>query len=667
MANQKEPPSQLTANVSSVTYGRANPSGPPASRPFPDDPRQALAEAQRYIQAGCAREALDLCRHVLAARPDHPAALHMGGLLALQVGEPGEAVDLLARTTKIDPDNPAIHLQLGAAQGAQGQLEAALASFRRAIGLKPDLADGHYNLGLTLHRQGCFREACEAFREAARLQPDSAPIHDGLGRSLRETGALDEALGELRLACELDPSAAAFHNNLGNLRTRIGDHHGAVASLRRAAELAPGLAEISNNLGNALFRLHQADEALEAFRKAVRLAPENAAFHANLAYALDGHNLPDEAGKAAATALSLDPDQPRAQLVQARLGVRHGNLEQARQDLLRLRRNGPPDDIVADAARDLGEVLDRLGLYDAAFKAFLDCNAHQAARPLAARFDREDYPGLVERNRSLFDGEMVSRWSRVAPEGFPAPVFLVGFPRSGTTLMERVIGAHPRFVTSDEQPWLERTIAAIGGGDPDTLDRLTADDIADLRAVYRAAAEDTLGGVVGDGKLFDKTPLNLVHLGAVRRLFPDAKVLVALRDPRDAVLSCLMQNFRLNTAMVHFLELPSAARLYAAVMDLWLHYRSILGLEYLEYRYEDVVESLEDKVRQIIAFLGEEWDQRVLDYAETASGAYISTPSRRDVGGTIHRRGVGRWRNYRHHLEPVLPVLAPFVEAFGYD
>jgi hypothetical protein len=174
-------------------------------------------------------------------------------------------------------------------------------------------------------------------------------------------------------------------------------------------------------------------------------------------------------------------------------------------------------------------------------------------------------------------------------------------------------------------------------------------------------------GMADAGRLVEKLPLNIIELGLAARLFPGAPIIVALRDPRDVVLSCFMQEFHLNDAMAHFTTLEGAARLYALVMDLWFQCRTAPELNWMEYKYEDLVTAPEATTRKVFDFIGENWIDDVLDYRGRRSGRPIDTPSREALNEPIYTRAVGRWRAWEHHLAPVLPILAPYVSALGYD
>ncbi|RMF84793.1 MAG: sulfotransferase, partial [Nitrospirae bacterium] len=263
-------------------------------------------------------------------------------------------------------------------------------------------------------------------------------------------------------------------------------------------------------------------------------------------------------------------------------------------------------------------------------------------------------------------------WGEEEPEdGVASPAFLVGFPRSGTTLTGQILASHPQVAVTGQQPLLGRLIGEL----PNLLGRrlesgwdlcdLGAEELTRVRRRYWALVAEMVGPVEADRLLVDKLPLNVIDLGFAYRFFPRAKVVVLLRDPRDACLSCFMQPFHLNQANVNFLDLERTARLYAAVMELWFHYREALGNPYLELRYEELVADPEGRARELLAFLGLPWDEAVLRFHEL--GREVRTPSYAAVASPIYREAVGRWRHYREQLAPVAGILQPFVEAFGYE
>jgi hypothetical protein len=251
-----------------------------------------------------------------------------------------------------------------------------------------------------------------------------------------------------------------------------------------------------------------------------------------------------------------------------------------------------------------------------------------------------------------------------------APTFLVGFPRSGTTLAEQILASHGAFATSDEAPLVDRVLRRLDpAGDDATrgLGALTPQQIAGLRDAYWQEAGARFPALEAGKRLVDKQPWNLVELPFIARLFPAARVIVMLRDPRDACLSAFMQYFRLNPGTLHLLTLDDTVALYEVMMGLWADWRDNPPLASIELRYEDLVDDFDGSVGRLLEFLGVPWTDAVRDYRKTAGARFVRTPSRDAVTGPVSRDAVGRWRNYAAELAPLLPRLEPFVRLFGYD
>jgi hypothetical protein len=239
----------------------------------------------------------------------------------------------------------------------------------------------------------------------------------------------------------------------------------------------------------------------------------------------------------------------------------------------------------------------------------------------------------------------------------------VGFPRSGTTLLEQVLSAHPRLVCIEEREHLASSAPDLAA-DPTKLASLSDEQINAVRASYWKRVRSEAD--IGDRMLVDKLPLNVIFLPLIKRVFPDAKILFALRDPRDVVLSCYQQRFGMNAAMVQFLELHTAAAYYDKVMSLGLLARDKLGLDVCDVRYERVVEDLEGVAREVAAFLGLQFEPSMLNFRDAALKRTINTPSARQVVEPIYNRSVARWRRYETELAPILPLLNAWAARLGY-
>ncbi|HYN45196.1 MAG TPA: sulfotransferase, partial [Allosphingosinicella sp.] len=336
---------------------------------------------------------------------------------------------------------------------------------------------------------------------------------------------------------------------------------------------------------------------------------------------------------------------------------RGGKIEQA---LLEARKAA--DDPVRRALL-IGRLADRSGDPATAFEAYAEMNRIVAeAAPAGAA---AAYRAHVAALRDMMIPDFNAGWPDAeADKDRPAPVFLVGFPRSGTTLIDTMLMGHPAVHVLEEEPILQRVGEALG--DFARLPELDAGEIDRLRALYFAEL-DAFDPRARDKMVVDKLPLNILGAPLIHRLFPDAKLIFAERHPCDVVLSCFMQNFDLNDAMANFLDLGDAARLYDLVLDFWTRARAILPLDVHAVRYEALVEDKEAEMRALLAFLGLTWDPAVLDNEGIAlRRGPIATPSYAQVAQPIYARASGRWERYRDQMAPVLPLLAPWAERMGY-
>jgi len=642
-------------------------------------------------------------RKVIKHDPKHGDALHLLGLIALRSGQAKAGERRIRQAIAAVPGNPVYHGSLGAALREQGQSAAALAAYAAALALNPDYAIAWQNSAQIEADLGHSDAAITAFRRAIALDPGDAVAHFGLANVLAEVDAA-AAEPHYRAALEIDEDYVEAWNNLGNLMAEGGRLILAAGAFREAIRRRPDDAALPLNMAKKLEAGGQLDEAgaayaealevdggnaaalaglaaltayrgddagaAELFERLLALEPDNPRTHAAIAGWHEAAGRSDTARAAAEQSLTLTPGHAEATLMLAQLDRRDGNLEAARARLEGLSTDGED----GACAFELGRVRDRLGDYDAAFAAFERGNTALDQARNAGRFDGVRYLSLVREIGATVTKKAVAAWPKaIADDGLATPIFFVGFPRSGTTLMEQILDAHDDLISIEELPLLEaaRRRMTEDAAYPAALGDLSPALIADMRRSYWQAANEALGEApgqaVGARRLIDKLPLNIVHLGLVRRIFPDAQIIVALRDPRDVVLSCFMQSFTPNDAMVHFRDVDAAADLYAEVMANWRAQQQCLGLDTFDYRYEDLVADPATVAAGVLKFLGLPWQDSVLDYHSRKRARLVMTPSYQDVREPVYNRAVARWRHYADALAPVQARLAPFVAAFGYE
>ena len=596
----------------------------------------ALVKAMGHLKAGRLARAETLVRQALGKNPAHPDGLHMLGLIAYR----------------------------------RGDFEDAAGHITRAIAESGAISAHHANLGLALRALGRNDEALESYEKAVDIDPANALALNDRGNLLADLGRPEDAVRSYLGAIEADPASALAHHNLGVALKGLGRPREAVDSHRKALDIQPRYADALNGLGAALSELGDVEAARDAFTGAIEAEPEHTGAMANLASLLEETNRLDEAAVMAETCLALDGDHPLANLVAAKCERRQDRKRDAIDRLERVMGTDLPEGLERDICFELVRLHDQVGGPDPAF-AYCE-RGNRLARAISLRGGAagDRFVDVVGKMAATFTEPWVRSWTRTPPPEEPAPVFLIGFPRSGTTLLDQILDSHPGLSTVEERPALDRLIEGLEarpGGYPDSLAGLSPDDLDGLRRAFFDDMDTVVVRRPGQ-LLVDKFPLHTVHLGLIERLFPGAKIILALRHPCDVCLSCFMQNFEINDAMANFHSIETAAGLYAQVMGLWRQYARVMELDFHAVRYEDLIDDFEGQVRAVLGFLGLAWDVSVLGYADHARDRdHINTPSYAQVTQPIYDRARFRWRRYAAHLAPVMDTLAPFIEHFGYS
>jgi len=592
------------------------------------DAREAIERALHLLRSGDLGGAGGEVEAALRHAPDDPGLLRLMGYILQTQERFAEAAACYEKVVARDPRDWEIWNNLGNARRAAGDRGGAVAALAEAQRLRPELPAIHYNLGVSLAEAGRLEDAVRAFAETARLAPDNPGALLELGRALRH----------------------------------LGRHQEALPPLARAAELAPGTADIEMERGRACSGLGRYDEAERAYRAALAAQPGLAAAFLERGLLLERGNrlerLPALLDEAEAQGV------PPAELAYLRALAleREGRLDEALAEA----RAAPESDDPVRRMLLIGRLADKLNDAPAAFAAYQEMNGLVAAAHPGARDAAASYRAHVASLTGMLTPDYVRGWPAATPgDARDAPIFLVGFPRSGTTLLDTLLMGHGDLHVLEEEPILQRVGEALG--DFARLPDLDASELERLRELYFAEL-DAFDPQARAKKVVDKLPLNILGAPLIHRLFPEAKLIFAERHPCDVVLSCFMQNFDLNDAMANFLDLGDAAELYDLVLGFWTRCRAMLPLDVHVLRYEALVADKEKEMRALIAFLGLEWDEKVLDNQATAiRRGPIATPSYAQVVQPIYDKASGRWLRYREQMAPVLPVLLPWAERLGYE
>lgn len=514
---------------------------------------------------------------------------------------------------------------------------------------------------LQLARSGQYEEAGNLCQALIAQQPQNheawhlrGVLHNLNGRPKDGSACIEQAIA-------IDPGVAKYHLNLGNACLALGKPAAARSAYEKALELDGNYQDAHYNLALLLKEDDAKQAEFHLQRATLGPVPMPDAW-AELAHIQETGNRLDEASHSVASGLALAPQHPFLRIVEAKLLRRKHQPAAALDRLSALSGAGLRPRLAIGYHHEMGLLHDQLGQYEQAFAHFSEANKCQLEDPTARSFDPARYLAALGRLAEIDLGDAWRPHDVAADE--PSPVFLVGFPRSGTTLLDQILDSHPSIQTLEEKPLIQTLQsefeALAADAAPDRETRRT------LQARYFELAASHVELKPGC-TLIDKFPLNISRVPLIVRIFPNARFILALRHPMDVCLSCYMHPFDLNDAMLNFARLDSTAQLYHHAMRLWLRCERELGLRAHRIRYEDLVEDFDAEIGRLLAFLQLPWDDRVRDFAAHAAGrGKIDTPSYHQVTRPLNRDAVYRWMRYQRQLAPIAPVLAPYIREFGY-
>jgi tetratricopeptide (TPR) repeat protein len=606
------------------------------------------ADAERALGRACA--SVPLYERALQLEPRSPEGHNNLGNALLELNEPAAAARCYRQALAHKPEDAQVLCNLANALRQSGELEEAIACSRRAIALAPALSMAHNNLGLLLAGRGQRAEAAVCYREALRHNSRYVEALNNLGSVLREQGASREALTFCRQSVELDPSRAESHSTLGYVLLDLRHLVDAGASFRRALALQPNHLLACLGLAAAL-RLQGCPAEAEASCEAALLAePASSAALLLLGELRSDRGRLAEAHDLFERAIALDADYVPAycSIAAHRRMSRedHAWLEGAQ----RLLATPLPLAEEIHLRYALGKYFDDVGQWDNAFGSYRAAN--ELTKRYGARYERARFVGLIERIMSVCDAAWV-RAERPGACDSERPVFIIGMPRSGTSLAEQILASHSQVFGAGEVRFWEQgfgVLAGSPGGDA------AAASLGGLARNYLARVGAQAGAA---SRVTDKMPANFMYAGLIHAALPRARIIHLQRHPLDTCLSIYFQDFFDVSAYAN--DLDDIAHYYGQYLRVMAHWRRTLPAGVLlEVPYEALVTDPAGWTRRMLDFVGLPWDPRCLDFHATER--VVITASKWQVRQPITARSVGRWRNYAEHLAP-LRHLAELVTA----
>ncbi len=608
---------------------------------------QAIATLARSGQIDAARQR---AAEAIAAA-DSPALRDLAAMLALRAGDPAGAVDHLERVHAARPDDRAVRFNLAQALTGAGDLSRVEAL------LAPLPADARTDriLAFVALQRGDQAQALSRYENVLRTWPDDADSWANRAQSELALGMGDAAVASLETAITHRREEVGFYLALADVLERLDRVEARRTVARDAAKLRPDDVAVQLALGLAEAAAGDPEAAEAALRRAVALDRADPAAMAELGLLLETRNRIDELATLVTAVRPFVGEE--VALLEAWLAFRRGDIATASRHAAAIpatisaHRRSHVQAMIADRQQDAA----------AAFRLFTEMNqaAVEAGGPVPPRRYRDI---VADATRVVRDATPAP--ASVASGGQPAPVFILGFPRSGTTLLDTLLGRLPGAHVLEEQPLIATIEQMVGGaGRIAGLDRAELDALRDRYRTMVAAS----GGARAD-LVIDKHPLHMARMPLIDRLFPKARVLLVERHPYDVVLSCFMANFRLNLAMRSFTDLTEAALTYDAVFTAWREAETRLALNVHRVRYERLVTDPASELGAALAFIGADYSPDLLDTAAAAQErGPVKTASYAQVTEPIYQRAVARWQRYREQLEPVIPILRPWAEWMGYD
>ena len=544
-----------------------------------------------------------------------------------------EAEKKFKKSLEVDPNNSEVFNNLGLIYKELNDTNKSINCFKKAVEINPNFTIAYNHLGLTYQSSKKFIDAEKTFLKVLKIDPSNLEANINLAILYKDISEIDKAKNLFEKIIDKYPKNQLALINYGNLLKISGDKKKSEECFQMAIEINPKFFPAYNNLMVLYERTNQNEKLKQIIDKAYLYFPKNMIlklFLGHYFYKIEDFN------KSIDTLKNIKFNKNE---------IRHEKL----RNLL------------------LAKNYDKIGKTDLAYEFFLKTN----------NISLEMKDKNINKDRALKNiTNRIQHYKNNNNYNFPklnnkfVPVFLIGFPRSGTTLLDTVLRSHPELDVIEEKPTttdMLNSLQKIINGNLNNLDKLKDDEIINLQKKYFENLENYIDKNKNSKIIIDKMPLNIVHIGEIIRIFPNAKFIFALRHPSDCVLSCFMQNFKLNDSMANFLNLYDTAKMYDLVMSLWKCYVKSFSVNYHLIKYENVVVNFNETIQNLLDFLEVDWSDDVLKFYKTANTRnLINTPSYDQVYKPIYKASTNRWIKYQDKIKPILPMLEPWIKEFNY-
>jgi tetratricopeptide (TPR) repeat protein len=610
---------------------------------------ELLGNAIALHQAGRLQEAEMIYQSILQQQPKHPDALHLLGVIAFQSGKNEVAVDLMKQAIVNQPDFTQAHNNLGNALKELGQYEEAISHYKRALSLQPDYAVAHNSLGVAFQDLNRHAEALSLYDKAIALQVDYADAHKNKGIVLQELNRHDEAIQCYVRVLNLQPNFAEVHNYLANALTELSQNDAAITHYEQALAIRPDYAEAHNNLANALQYLGNNENAIKHYDQAIALEPKLVVAINNKGRVFQDLGKLNEAIECFEKVLELKPDFAEA----------HHNLSTIKPDIKEVAciENLQMKPALSDNDKmhlhyALANILIKSDQYD---KTFDQYNRANELKRKNLTYDAKEHTAYIDKLIKVFSNDYFEK-NINRGNNSDLPVFIVGMPRSGTTLVEQILSSHPQVFGAGELSaftYIESKLNNNFDASDSYPECMTLCDdvmINDHVEYYLKALKRNSGNAV---RITDKMPSNFLRIGLIKTMFPNARIIHCQRNPLDTCLSIYTNYFVRGNQYTY--DLTELGQYYLDYERLMSHWHNLFGSQIFEIQYEELVMNQEVNSKQLIKYLDIQWNDECMNFYKNKRA--VKTASNLQVRQPMYSRSINRWKNYKKQLEPLRVIL----------
>ena len=576
-----------------------------------------------------------------------------------------DQIEELKKIIKANPNNFVNYFNLGNLYRKTNQLDLAIKIYQKCINKNKNNFQAYNNIANLYKEKKDINKCIDNFKLAIKINPNYHNAIYNLGSIYLNIKDYRNSYIYFINALKIVPNHIPTLNNLAVVMINTKKYNEGLKYLNQIIKIDKKFAPAYTNIGNIYWYKDEVEKCIINYKKSVDLNPLNINSYRNLLGAYEKSNQLNDYNEFLKLCKKKFPDNPIIILHEGILNFRNKNYKKTIENLEKISFD-PKDLFEIKRNSFLAKSYDFINLPDSAFNYFTKTNDLSENSYDAKNYDKKKYINEVLKRKNYFIKENIDKWKKINySKSNLNPIFLIGFPRSGTTLLDTILRSHPKIKIIEEKPLVTTMISKIKNKNLKSLENITNDEINFLRQEYQKEFEKYENPENKDIVYIDKLPLNIIYCGEILRIFPDAKFILSLRHPLDSVLSCFMQDFVLNNAMANFLRIDDATKLYENIFNLWNQYKQLLNVKFVAVKYEKLIKNFEDNVKLVLNFLNLKWDDSLKDYRDTAKKrGKINTPSYHQVIQPIYMQADQRWKKYHKYLKESEGLLREKIENY---